>query len=89
MGVADGASPSTPLIQGSDGNIYGTSTVGGMSNRGILFKVTATGVETVLYYFSGVPDGQNPGALIQGADGKFFGTTAGGGSSGLGTVFKY
>ena len=89
VGVADGASPSTPLIQGSDGNFYGTSTVGGMSNQGILFKVTATGVETVLYYFSGVPDGKNPGALIQGADGKFFGTTAGGGSSGLGTVFKF
>ena len=85
----DGGSPSTALIQGNDGNFYGTAVRGGISNQGILFEVTPTGVETVLYYFLAAPDGANPGQLIQGADGILYGTTAGGGSSGLGTVFAF
>jgi uncharacterized repeat protein (TIGR03803 family) len=88
VGVADGASPSTALIQGSDGNFYGTAG-GGIGNNGTLFKVTPTGVETVLYYFTGGTAVNHPGALIQGVDGLFYGTTAYGGSSNLGTVFTF
>jgi hypothetical protein len=66
-----------------------TAVRGGISNQGILFEVTPTGVETVLYHLLAAPDGANPGPLIQGADGIFYDTTAGGGSSGQGTVFVF
>ncbi|HZZ16264.1 MAG TPA: choice-of-anchor tandem repeat GloVer-containing protein [Candidatus Sulfotelmatobacter sp.] len=88
VGVADGGDPTTALIQGSDGNFYGTAG-GGIGNNGTLFKVTPTGVETVLYYFQGGQAVNRPGPLIQGVDGKFYGTTAYGGSSNLGTVFIF
>jgi uncharacterized repeat protein (TIGR03803 family) len=88
-GTADGGGPNAALIQGSDGNFYGTSANGGFDNQGTLFEVTPGGLETVLYYFSGGPDGRNPGGLIQGIDGIFYGTTTNGGSSNLGTVFAF
>jgi uncharacterized repeat protein (TIGR03803 family) len=88
VGVADGASPSTALIQGSDGNLYGTAG-GGIGNNGTLFEVTPSGVETVLYYFTGGTAVNHPGALILGVDGLFYGTTAYGGSSNAGTVFTF
>jgi uncharacterized repeat protein (TIGR03803 family) len=82
------------LIQGSDGNFYGTTRNGGgnggTSGYGTVFKITPTGVETVLYSFAGgTTDGADPAAsLIQGSDGSFYGTTRSGGTSGGGTVFK-
>jgi uncharacterized repeat protein (TIGR03803 family) len=88
VGVADGGDPSTALILASDGNLYGTSG-GGIGNNGTLFKVTPTGVETVLYYFEGGIAVNRPGGLIQGLDGKFYGCTAYGGSSSLGTIFIF
>jgi uncharacterized repeat protein (TIGR03803 family) len=86
----DGASPSAKLIQGSDGNFYGTTYVGGLHNVGTVFKVTPAGVETVLHSFSGGPyDGALPTAsLIQGHDGNLYGATGNGGPTGQGTVFK-
>jgi uncharacterized repeat protein (TIGR03803 family) len=88
VGVADGAHPATALIQGSDGNFYGTAG-GGIGNNGTLFKVTPTGVETILSYFQAGQAVNRPGPLILGVDGKFYGTTAYGGSSNLGTVFIF
>jgi uncharacterized repeat protein (TIGR03803 family) len=88
-GSADGAIAQS-LIQGSDGNFYGLTNLGGASNNGIVFKVTAAGVETVLHAFAGgTADGAQPAvALIQGSDGNFYGTTPFGGASGYGTVFR-
>ncbi|MGO8673987.1 MAG: choice-of-anchor tandem repeat GloVer-containing protein [Capsulimonadaceae bacterium] len=92
----DGSLPAVALVQGSDGNYYGTTEFGGIgymmedsiSGDGTVFKITPTGALTALYYFSG-PDGAEPeGALVQGSDGNFYGTTAWGGSAGLGTVFR-
>jgi uncharacterized repeat protein (TIGR03803 family) len=77
------------LIQGSDGNFYGTSGRGGTGNNGTLFKITPAGVETVLHFFEGGTDGSIPSAMIQGIDGIFYGTTTNGGSSNLGTAFKF
>ncbi len=86
---ADGAHPSAPLMQGSDGDFYGTTEFGGTTNSGTVFKITAPGVESVLYSFLGGSDGLNPSAgLIQGSDGNFYGTTASGGTLNHGTVFK-
>jgi uncharacterized repeat protein (TIGR03803 family) len=94
--AGDGTWPGAPLIEGSDGNLYGTTTQGGLYNLGTVFRITPTGNETTLYSF-GVggddsADGFNPNAaLVEGSDGDFYGTTSGGGVaplSGYGTVFK-
>jgi uncharacterized repeat protein (TIGR03803 family) len=72
---ADGGDPDG-LIQGSDGNFYGTATTGGAGYEGTIFKITPAGVETVLYAFTGGADGSGPNALIQGSDGYLYGTTS-------------
>jgi uncharacterized repeat protein (TIGR03803 family) len=89
-GSGDGEHPYAGVIQGSDGNFYGTTYQGGTSGNGTAFKITPSGTETVLYAFAGgISDGANPEAgLIQGSDGNFYGNTLKGGASGLGTVFK-
>ncbi|HTR42726.1 MAG TPA: choice-of-anchor tandem repeat GloVer-containing protein [Pseudomonadales bacterium] len=76
------------LIQGSDGNFYGTIYSGGDNNLGAVFKMTADGTVTNLVSFNGT-NGANPGGrLTQGSDGNFYGTTANGGKNDRGTVFK-
>jgi uncharacterized repeat protein (TIGR03803 family) len=86
---SDGQTPYAGVIQGSDGNIYGTTYFGGAHGFGTVFKVTPGGTETVLYSFAGGSDGEHPYAsVVQGSDGNFYGTTYQGGSSGYGTVFK-
>src|SRR5207245_451954 len=86
---ATAQSPVAPLIQGSDGNFYGTTSQGGPANAGTVFQLTPAGTFTVLYAFTGGADGGYPYAgLIQGADGNFYGTTYHGGASGAGTVFR-
>jgi len=69
-------SPGTALVQGSDGNFYGTTTEGGAYGYGTVFKITPSGTLTTLYSL-GSTDGQNPNGLIQAANGNFYGTTAG------------
>lgn len=90
----DGWHPQAGLVQGSDGNLYGTTSNGGANGGGIVFKITKQGVITTLHSFcaqANCPDGENPyAALIQAADGNFYGTTLNGGNAGsfYGTVFK-
>jgi uncharacterized repeat protein (TIGR03803 family) len=88
--TTDGQEPYAGVIQGSDGNFYGTTYFGGSSGNGVVFEVTPDGTETVLHSFAGGSgDGANPYAgLIQGSDGNFYGTTYNGGSYGLGTVYR-
>jgi uncharacterized repeat protein (TIGR03803 family) len=84
------------LVQGTDGNFYGTTAYGGTGTAcyngnpnivgcGTVFQITPSGAFTTLYNFctqSGCPDGQNPWAtLIQGTDGNLYGTTHDGGSA--------
>jgi uncharacterized repeat protein (TIGR03803 family) len=78
------------LIQASDGNFYGMTSGGGAYGNGMIFNLTLSGTETVLYSFAGgTTDGATPyGSLIQASDGNFYGMTSGGGAYGLGTVFK-
>jgi uncharacterized repeat protein (TIGR03803 family) len=90
---ADGAIPFAGLVQGVDGNFYGTTYYGGANYEGTVFKVTPNGDLTTLHSFDGT-DGANPSAgLAQATNGDFYGTTPGGGVSdnchnGCGTVFQ-
>ena len=95
----DGADPRATLIEGNDGNYYGTTWAGGMHQNGSVFKVTPTGQLTTLYSFcsqSNCADGENPSAaLVQGTDGNFYGTAYEGGNQvpecndfGCGTLFQ-
>lgn len=87
--VASPRFPLASLVQGSDGNFYGTTERGGSFDGGTVFKITPGGVLTTLHSFSGSPDGDAPTAnLLQGNDGNFYGTTHHGGSGHAGTVFK-
>ncbi|MGH8319123.1 MAG: choice-of-anchor tandem repeat GloVer-containing protein [Steroidobacteraceae bacterium] len=89
-GTTDGLSPAAGLIMDSDGNLYGTTSAGGPSDVGTVFKISSTGMETVLYSFAGgTTDGLRPFAgLIMDSDGNLYGTTFGGGTNNGGTVFK-
>jgi uncharacterized repeat protein (TIGR03803 family) len=89
--TGDGRNPFAALTIGTDGNLYGTTTLGGAGNKGTLFSLTTSGVETILVSFGAFTgDAATPyGSLIQGTDGHFYGTTFGGGANGNGTVFKH
>jgi uncharacterized repeat protein (TIGR03803 family) len=89
---SDGGFPGAGVIQGSDGNFYGTTAGGGANNDGTVFKLTSSGTLITLYSFcsrANCADGLEPLAgVIQGSDGNFYGTTAFGGARNDGTVFK-
>jgi uncharacterized repeat protein (TIGR03803 family) len=88
-GTMDGAGPFAGLLLGADGNLYGTTGSGGASNLGTVFKVTASGTETVLHSFRRSTDGMRPHAvLVRDAAGNLYGTTTSGGRFDKGTVFK-
>jgi uncharacterized repeat protein (TIGR03803 family) len=82
---SDGSNPDAPLIQATNGDLYGTTFYGGNSNGGgTLFEITVAGELTTLYAFcskagQNCPDGEGPNGLIEGTDGKLYGTTTGGG----------
>ena len=95
-GVHDGAKPTGGLVEGGDGNLYGTTSAGGtivadkvtITNHGTVFQVTPAGFVNTLYTFTGGTDGSNPTAgLAKPGNGYLYGTTAGGGD-GYGTIFK-
>jgi uncharacterized repeat protein (TIGR03803 family) len=89
-GGDDGGSPVAALIQGADGNFYGTTTVGGTQGTGTIFKITPNGTVTTLYAFDsdGTDDGDMPeGALIEDSSGDFYGTAFFGGYYSVGTIF--
>jgi uncharacterized repeat protein (TIGR03803 family) len=90
LNFTDGSYPYAGLIQGSDGNFYGTTYGGGASSNGTLFRITPGGQITTLVSFDGFDDGAQPqAALVQAADRNFYGTTSTGGPGGHGTVFRF
>ena len=94
----NGSSPTDTLVADANGNIYGTTTQGGLHNDGVVFELTPTAQgpwkETILHNFAGGNDGVNPWAgVIFDNEGNIYGTTGfGGGSasctSGCGIVFQ-
>lgn len=88
---ADGANPHAGLIEASDGDLYGTTVQGGLSQNGTVFRMKRDGSGyQILWRFLGSPlDGAQPyGGLLETADGALYGTTAYGGGPGLGTIFR-
>jgi uncharacterized repeat protein (TIGR03803 family) len=86
-----GYTPQDPLVQGSDGNFYGTTLHGGTTNGGLVFKLSPTKVFSVLHSFDTTTsaDGNTPSAgLVQATDGNFYGVTTGGGTQGQGVLYK-
>jgi uncharacterized repeat protein (TIGR03803 family) len=80
-GGSDGGTPMAALVQGRDGNFYGTTFCGGLISGidgcGTIFRFSTNGTLTTLYSFTGGSDGGNPwAALVQGSDGNFYGTTS-------------
>ncbi|MGB9434072.1 MAG: choice-of-anchor tandem repeat GloVer-containing protein [Candidatus Acidiferrum sp.] len=103
-GGADGAAPGASVIRDADGNLYGTTNLGGAVNGslcggvgcGVVFKLDATGKETVLHVFTGAMDGANPDAnLLLDEERNLYSTAVGGGdlscspTYGCGVVFKF
>jgi len=86
----DGYRPIGILVQGSDGNFYGTTYEGGAKNLGTVFKISPSGTYTLLYSFGSVAgDGTLPIAgLTVGNDGNLYGVTTNGGSKNTGIVFR-
>jgi uncharacterized repeat protein (TIGR03803 family) len=96
----DGDSPAGPLLQDPDGNLYGTTQYGGDlacpiapgQGCGIVFKLDQTGKLSVLYTFTGGPDGGLPGsALVTDKANNLYGVAAGGNAfcyGGCGVIFK-
>src|ERR1051326_7537470 len=83
----DGSAPYSPLVQATDGNLYGTASYG-PTDDGAVFRIGLGGTLTTLPAFEG-PDGRTPYAgLVQATDGNFYGATNVGGAHGHGTVFK-
>ena len=91
-GTTDAQNPQGALIQGSDGNLWGTSYAGGPTGSGTVFKMTTAGKVTVIYQFEECglgTTGCNPAAgLVQGTDGNYYGTALSGGTNNQGVVFK-
>lgn len=94
---ADGGQPWAGLVEGKDGNFYGTTIEYGSTHGGTIFKISPAGTLTPLYSFCAQPncaDGESPAApLVQASDGNFYGTTLFGGNpicgpDGCGTIFK-
>jgi uncharacterized repeat protein (TIGR03803 family) len=79
-----------PLIEGPDGNFYGTDGRGGPGGYGTVFKMDRSGNVTVLHYFGGDNDGINPQVgLTVATDGNLYGTTSfGQGNASYGTIFQ-
>jgi uncharacterized repeat protein (TIGR03803 family) len=87
FGSTNGANPYSKLVQGQDGNFYGTTAKGGANDSGTAFRISANGRFKPLFDFGGT-NGIVPNELVLGKDGNFYGTTRAGGLMYQGTVFK-
>ena len=86
---SDGAYPYyTPLVQATNGYLYGTTEAGGTDGDGTVFQITTSGTLKTLHSFDGMDGSELYAGLVQDTNGEFYGTTSTGGTHGLGTVFS-
>jgi uncharacterized repeat protein (TIGR03803 family) len=86
-----GSYPIGGLVEGADGNLYGTTTGGGGTNSGVIFRITPAGALTVLISFDSahpLNGWQANAGLIAGNDGNLYGATVWGGLDGYGVIFE-
>ena len=87
--TTSGGYPVAGMLQARDGNFYGPTLVGGLSDDGTLFRVTPGNGFSTLRSFNGQNGIESSSLLVQGADGNLYGTAEGGGTNGgWGTVFR-
>jgi uncharacterized repeat protein (TIGR03803 family) len=85
----DGGDPNGTLVRDSSGNLYGVTSYGGTTNNGTVWKLSASGVETVLHNFNGgADDGAFPLAGVVRASGNLYGVAYYGGINGAGVIWK-
>jgi uncharacterized repeat protein (TIGR03803 family) len=84
----DGSGPSTALVVGPDGALYGSNRGGGNRGIGTLFRLQTDGTFTKLHDFNGVDGGDPYAALVVGPDSALYGSAVGGGTNGNGTLFR-
>jgi uncharacterized repeat protein (TIGR03803 family) len=76
------------LVQGRDGQLYGTTNEGGTDGFGVVFRINTGGTESVIYSFDGAHGRAPSGGLTLGSDGNFYGTANIGGTFDLGVLFR-
>jgi uncharacterized repeat protein (TIGR03803 family) len=87
-GYPDGKEPLTGVVEGSDGNLYGTTYRAGRNQFGVLYQITTTGQYTILYSFVVDVGYETVAPLMQHTNGKFFGNAAYGGRYNDGTIYS-
>ncbi len=90
-GNEKGSEPLGSLIEGSDGNLYGMTSMGGIYDAGVLFGYDYTsGSFTKLADFNGEDMGSNPmGSLTEASDNRLYGMTRWGGANNYGVIFRF
>ncbi len=90
LGAPDAAQPNAGVTEDAVGNLYGTTTFGGVYDQGAIYKLTPGGAETVLYSFTGGADGAKIyGGVTLDPAGNLYGTAAEGGSMNGGVVWEF
>jgi len=94
-GGTDGCSPFAEVALDSEGNFYGTTLLGGdpscnsNGSCGVVFKLTSSGVETLLHTFTGGEDGAYPNtSVLLDGNGGLYGAASNGGTNDCGTIFR-
>jgi uncharacterized repeat protein (TIGR03803 family) len=89
-GSVNGANPTFPVFEASNGDFYGVTAIGGAFDNGTFFRITSSGSLKTLAEFHCSVNGCTPNLPVQGTDGNFYGTTHNGGpnSGCCGTVYK-
>jgi uncharacterized repeat protein (TIGR03803 family) len=89
FGNTNGQFPFPPLLQATDGNLYGATYVGGSSGWGTVFQLTTNGLLNPIYMFTGGADGGNPlSGPVQAADGNLYGVAKWAGPNSMGNLYS-
>ena len=89
--TAIGSNPQTPLIQASNGKIYGTTLAGGSGSGGVIYEYDlSSSTYSVVFNYTAAATGNQPvGGIVQASNGKIYGTTNVGGANNLGVLFEF
>lgn len=84
----EGSTPIGPVVQAADGNFYGTTSSGGASAQGIVYRLASDGTFTVLHNFQGTEGSNATSGLVQASDNFLYGVMSAGGTKGFGTLYR-